>query len=187
MKESKNHIEAAPKFLLKGSWEGAASLISLRSTIFYFFVLLSSMLFCFAFHSLWLGSFVQTDLPLWKVSVSTNCHSVTPRQMSTLENSQPPSISVLEHISHPNPQFAMDQTICGCNSLDSRASPLQGSLTQLCGEVFCVGEECSHFGGETQTQFKAGEDAIQQFWQEQNNNVVSGFDLELVAIPHIKN
>lgn len=51
MKESKNHIEAAPKFLLKGSWEGAASLISLRSTIFYFFVLLSSMLFCFAFHS----------------------------------------------------------------------------------------------------------------------------------------
>lgn len=85
------------------------------------------------------------------------------RQMSTLENSQPPRICTLEHISLPNPQFAVDQAIRGCSSLDTRASPLQGSMTWCYGEVNCVGEGCSQFGGETQTWFKAGEGAIQQF------------------------
>ncbi|EOB03521.1 hypothetical protein Anapl_10719 [Anas platyrhynchos] len=55
--------------------------------------------------------------------------------MSTLENSQPPRICTLEHISLPNPQFAVDQAIRGCSSLDTRASPLQGSMT------WCYGEE----------------------------------------------
>lgn len=71
--------------------------------LFLFSVLFSYLLFCFCF-PLWVGGFVQTELPLWMVSVSTNCHSVTPRQISTLENSQPPLVCSLEHIWFPNPR-----------------------------------------------------------------------------------
>lgn len=37
-----------------------------------------------------------------------------------------------------------------------------------------------------QPRFRVGEGVIQHFWQEQNNDAVSGFDLERVAVPHLK-
>lgn len=39
---------------------------------------------------------------------------------------------------------------------------------------------------EVTARCKAGEGVIQHFWQEQNNDAVSGFDLEWVAVPHFK-
>lgn len=116
-------------------------------SLFQIIFLCSYSLFCFCF-SLWAGSFVQTDLPLWMVSVSTNCHSVTPRQKSALENSQPPPVCALEHISSPNPGLSMDQTIHGRCSLHSRASPLRGSWPHGTGKEF-VSKECNPSGGDS--------------------------------------
>lgn len=79
----------------------------------------------------------------------------------------------------------MDPAIRGRSSLHSRASPLQGCFAPHCGEAICTGGLQSS-GGEVQTQFKALEGVVQQFWQEQSHAVVSGFDLELVAMPYFK-
>lgn len=73
---------ARPRIFLQDYWEGALSLTTLCFP-FYNYFLCSYSLFCFCF-SPRAGSFVQTDLPLWTVSVSTNCHPVTPRQKKCL-------------------------------------------------------------------------------------------------------